>query len=140
MTFKLLIDECLSPELVTMAVEAGHVESTCLRDRGWLGLKDWELIERVVADDFTLVTHNAKDFRGQGGDAPGGWHAGQEIHAGLICLNAEAGLDLALQRQLFAVALEELATMNDLVNQALEITALETGEATVEVYSIPTVL
>lgn len=32
MTFKLLVDECLSPELVTMAVEAGHVESTCLRD------------------------------------------------------------------------------------------------------------
>jgi predicted nuclease of predicted toxin-antitoxin system len=71
MTFKLLIDECLSPELVAMAVAAGHVQSTCLRDRGWLGLKDWELIERVVAEDFTLVTHNARDFRGQGGDAPG---------------------------------------------------------------------
>jgi hypothetical protein len=138
MTFKLLIDECLSPELVTMAIEAGHVQSTCLRDRGWLGLKDWELIERVVADDFTLVTHNAKDFRGQGAEAPAGWHAGQEVHAGLVCLNSEMGLDLALQRQLFAVALEELATTNDLVNRALEITALETGGATVEVYSIPT--
>jgi hypothetical protein len=55
----------------------------------------------------------------------------------LICLNAETGLDLALQRQLFAVALEELAAMNDLVNQALEITALETGDAAVDVYPIP---
>src|SRR5439155_26689598 len=113
------------------------VEGNWLRGRGWRGLKDWELIERVVAEDFALVTHNARDFRGQGSDAPGGWHAGQEIHAGLICLNAETGLDLALQRQLFAIALEELAALNDLVNQALEITALETGDAAVEIYPIP---
>ena len=67
----------------------------------------------------------------------GGWHAGQQIHAGLICLNAEAGLDLARQRQLFAIALVELATKVDLVNLALEVTALDTGEAIVELYPIP---
>lgn len=63
MTFKLLIDECLSPTLVEMAHAAGHLESTCVRDRGWLGVKDWVLIEKVVKEDFTLVTHNSKDFR-----------------------------------------------------------------------------
>lgn len=36
---KLLIDECLSPELVQMAVDAGHGESTCVRNRGWVGKK-----------------------------------------------------------------------------------------------------
>lgn len=36
MSFRLLIDECLSPELVDLAVEAGYVESTCARDRGLL--------------------------------------------------------------------------------------------------------
>ena len=137
MTFKLLIDECLSPDLVRMARDAGHPESTCLRDRGWLGMKDWDLIRLVVAEDFTLVTHNSKDFRG-GGSEPGGWHAAQDIHAGLICLNAEMGLDLALQEQLFAIALDELAARGDLINQALEITALESGEAEVEIYAIPT--
>jgi hypothetical protein len=33
MSFRLLIDECLSPELVALAIAAGHVESTCARDR-----------------------------------------------------------------------------------------------------------
>ncbi len=44
MSFRLLIDECLSPELVDVAVAAGYVESTCARDRGPLAKKDWELM------------------------------------------------------------------------------------------------
>lgn len=63
MRFKLLIDECLIPGVAALAWAAGH-EATCVRDRGWLGLKDHELIEHVVAGDYTLVTHNSKDFRG----------------------------------------------------------------------------
>ena len=31
MTLHLLIDECLSPNLVELAIHAGYVESTCLR-------------------------------------------------------------------------------------------------------------
>ncbi|MDM0030414.1 DUF5615 family PIN-like protein [Variovorax saccharolyticus] len=71
MSFKLLIDECLSPTLIQLAWPAGHVQSSYVRDRGWLGLKDWELIECVVREDFTLVTRNSKDFRGQKDAAPG---------------------------------------------------------------------
>ena len=74
MTLRLLFDECLSPELVEMAVAAGYVESTCVRDRGWSGTKDWKLIEPAVAGDYTLVTHNAVDFRGIGSRRPGGQH------------------------------------------------------------------
>lgn len=40
MRLRLLIDECLSPELVQLAVAAGHVGSTCVRNRGWSGVKD----------------------------------------------------------------------------------------------------
>lgn len=65
---RLLIDECLSPELVQLAIDSGHVESTCVRDRGRLGLKDWELMEYVIEEDFILVTRNAQDFRGAGAD------------------------------------------------------------------------
>jgi predicted nuclease of predicted toxin-antitoxin system len=72
MTFKLLIDECLSPSLVQMAHAAGHLESTCVCDRSWLGVKDWVLIEKVVDEDFTLVTYNSKDFQGTKGSAPSG--------------------------------------------------------------------
>ncbi len=137
MSWRLLIDECLSPELVSMAVAAGHPESTCVRDRGWAGTKDWKLIEQVVAHDFTLVTHNAVDFRGRGPGQLGGEHARQPIHAGLICLNSWHVLDLARQRDLFSLVLEELATLPDLVNQALEIFEAEDGSIELVIYDIP---
>ena len=46
-TYKFLIDECLSPELAEMAVQRGHGESTCVRNRGWSGLKDYQLVQRL---------------------------------------------------------------------------------------------
>jgi len=77
---KFLFDECLSPTLVRLAINAGHPESTCVRDRGWRGLKDWQLLQ---------------------------------------------------------IALEELAVLADLVNQALEITENEDGSIDIDRYSIP---
>ena len=50
------------------------------------------------------------------------------IHAGLVCLNAPAGMDLALQKELFSEVLDELDTDGDLTNQILEVT-LEDDEA-----------
>lgn len=137
MTFRFLIDECLTPELVQMAIDAGHVESTCVRDRGLAGTKDWVLIEHVVAGDFTLVTHNSVDFRGGGPGKLGGEHARQPIHAGLVCLNSVHTLDLQRQLDLFQIALNELAAMDDLVNQALEVFEHEDGSIEVTIYDIP---
>lgn len=137
MTFKFLIDECLSPELVDVALIAGHFESSCVRNRGWLGLKDRELIERIVAEDFTLVTQNATDFRGGGPGKLSGEHAKQSIHAGLVCLDSHQGLDLDRQRALFKVAIEQAETEGDLVNKALEVFELEDGRVEVEIYDIP---
>ncbi len=137
MTLRLLIDECLTPELVQLAIEAGHVESTCVRDRGWAGTKDWELIEHAVAGDYTLVTHNAVDFRGAGPGNLGGEHANQPIHAGLICLNSVHVMDLNRQRDLFQVVLLELAAVGDLVNKALEVFEREDGAIELVIYDIP---
>ena len=137
MTFRLLIDECLSPELVGLAIAGGYVESTCVRNRGWAGTKDWQLIEYAVANDYTLVTHNSVDFRGNGPGKLGGEHAKQPIHAGLICLNSVRAMDLDRQCDLFKVALRELSMMKDLVNQALELFELEDGSIELEIYDIP---
>jgi len=137
MTFRLLIDECLSPELVRLAIAAGHLESTCVRNRGWAGTKDWQLIEHIVANDYTLVTHNSVDFRGHGPGNLGGEHANQSIHAGLICLNSTQVMDLQRQHDLFQLVLRELASMNDLVNQALEVFETEDGSVELEIYDIP---
>lgn len=137
MTFRLLIDECLSPDLVGIAVHAGHVQSTCLRDRGLLGTKDWTLLKRVLEEDFTLVTVNAQDFRGGGQDAPGGLYASTELHPGLICLNSVHRMDVDAQQVLFEVALEALAEHPDLINQVLEVREEENGEIVVTVYELP---
>jgi len=137
MTLRLLIDECLSPELVELAVAAGYVESTCVRNRGWAGTKDWKLIEYAVDNDYTLVTHNSVDFRGNGPGNLAGEHAKQPIHAGLICLNSAYAMDLNRQCDLFKVVLMELSTMQDLVNQALDLFELEDGSIEIEIYDIP---
>jgi hypothetical protein len=90
-------------------------------------LKDWQLMQIVIANDFTFVTHNAKDFRGIA-DAPGkGFHAREELHAGLVCLNSFEPLDLDRQTRLLRIAFEELSQMTDLVNQALEVSENEDG-------------
>ncbi|WP_431257764.1 DUF5615 family PIN-like protein [Roseateles chitinivorans] len=140
MIFKFLIDECLSPALVDSAVRAGHVESTCVRNRGWSGTKDHRLIERIVAEDFTLVTRNASDFRGEGEDNPGGEHARQPIHAGLVCLNASDKLSTALQLAMFDYTLHVLAEQGtDLVNQALEVSLLPDRSVRWIRYTIPAI-
>jgi predicted nuclease of predicted toxin-antitoxin system len=137
MTYKFLIDECLSPTLVQQAVKAGYVESTCVRDRGLSGTKDWELVKVAVDGDFTLVTHNAVDFRGDGANEPGGHYSELEIHAGLVCLNSVHPMSIARQRRLFQLALEFLAERTDLVNASLELFEDEDGAVHLEIYDIP---
>jgi len=61
---KLLIDECLSPELAKLAQSRGHGESShivWLKKGGW---KDWSLASFIIDEDWTFVTRNSIDFRG----------------------------------------------------------------------------
>ena len=54
MTVKFLIDECLSPELVKLANTHGY-EAVAVRDRGWNGLKDPEIIAKAFDNDMVCV-------------------------------------------------------------------------------------
>ena len=52
---KFLIDECLSPELVELARERGHGESTHVT---WLGLRsrqDWSILRHAIDAGYMLV-------------------------------------------------------------------------------------
>ncbi len=129
---KFLIDECLSPALVQLAIERSHDASSHVAWLGKSGWKDWELIDFVVAYDWTFVTRNARDFRGERG-----LHGKQAVHAGLVCLNAVGALDLALQSEMFELALDELAGEVDLINQALEISFLGNGRFEISRYDLP---
>jgi hypothetical protein len=106
-------------------------------DRGWSGMKDRKLVVLAVEGDCTLVTHNALGFRGGGPGRLGGPHAKQPIHAGLFCPSSAFVMDLERQRDLFALALEELDRLGDWVNQALETFELEDGSVEVVLYDIP---
>ena len=136
---KCLVDECLSPELVQLAIDRGHVGSAHVVHRGMKGYKDWQLRPEILKDDWTFVTNNSVDFRGPK-NRPGskGQFAGVELHAGLICLNGPEGMDLDMQLELFEVALDELGRDGDLVNKVLEIT-LPNEDSEIEIvrYSLP---
>lgn len=127
---KLLIDECLSAELVLMARERGHHEASHVVWIGKSGWKDWELKQLLLNEDWVLVTWICKDFRGPK-DSPGamGVLADVQLHAGLICIDGPTGMDLELQRHLFGFVLEELDREPDLTNQVLEITVDERDES-----------
>lgn len=134
---KLLIDECLSPELAKLAQSRGHSESShvvWLKKGGW---KDWSLSSFIVDGDWTFVTRNSVDFRGPA-SKPGsrGQYADVAIHAGLICLDGPEGMDLDLQLDLFELALDEIGG-GDLVNQVLEITLLEDNDIRILRYALP---
>lgn len=75
---KLLIDECLSPELTKLAHDRGYGESSHVVWLGKAGAKDWELKPLILDGDWTFVTRNADDFRGSA-SRPGqrGQYAGE---------------------------------------------------------------
>ncbi|WP_349963387.1 DUF5615 family PIN-like protein [Rhizobium sp. ZPR3] len=128
---KLLIDECLSPTLATIARERGLEESTCIPWLGMSGQADHSVARRAVDDGYILVTHNTADFLPL--------YQQEEVHVGLIALNTAAGLmSLALQQRLLLLALQTLEGQEHW-NEVLEISVAADGTVTVEQYDLPAV-
>ena len=126
---KFLIDECLSPALAEFARAHGYPGSTHVIWLGMTAAKDWTIARRAVDDGFVLVTNNTADFIAL--------YRREEMHAGLICLNAAPGLmSLDLQRRLFLLAMSELGEMEP-YNEVLEITVLAAGEVDVSRHALP---
>ena len=122
-----------------MARERGHPESSHVVWEGQGGIQDWNLLDFVVAGDWTLVTKNSYDFRGPA-DAPGtgGLYQHVDLHAGLVCLNAD-DMDRALQLEMFDAVLNALAVEGDLINQAIEanVSEIDLGEFEILRYALP---
>jgi hypothetical protein len=80
---------------------------------------------------------NSWDFRGPAGAS--GEYAAIDLHAGLICLNGPVGMDLAMQMELFEVALDDLDADPDLVNRVLEVTLENAGDEEIRIvrYALP---
>jgi hypothetical protein len=117
---KFLIDECLKPELVSLAHRTQY-SAISVRDLGMCGTKDWKIAAYVIENDCVLVTHNSKDFRDTNGGS--GYLTKEQLHPGLICLNSDGSMTPELQMDLFETALQFLInnTITDLMNQVIEI-------------------
>ena len=134
---KLLIDENLSPSLELLAHERGFVCSH-VNHLGKTGQKDWELRATILDGDWTFVTNNSNDFRGPY-EKPGsaGEYAHIRLHAGIVCINAPGGLNLALQKQLFKLILDDLEKVGALTNQVMEVDLSKNGAVELRRRSIP---
>lgn len=122
---KFLIDECLHTSLTGVAQARGH-DATHVT---WLGLRgetDWDLMPRIVAEDFTFVTNNARDFRKL--------YAKEAIHAGLIIIVPQ--VIPSRQRELFDALLEAIAADEGLVNEVIEILE-DAGGCVLHRYELP---
>ena len=83
---------------------------------------------RIVAEDFTFVTNNARDFRKLYGE--------QAVHAGLIIIVPQA--IPGMQCELFDALLDGLDNDEFLINEVIEI-ELEDGSAIVTRYELRTI-
>lgn len=120
---KLLVDECLHTSLVELARARGH-HATHVTWLGLSGTTDRDLIQRILADDYTFVTNDGFDFLRL--------YRRQEIHAGLVILLPQLGP--RSQRLLFEVALTELSA--DIINQVVEV-VLDGDDVVVRRYAVP---
>jgi hypothetical protein len=136
---KLLIDECLSADLVALAIAAGHVQSTHVHYLKKKGTKDWKLMPLILDGDWTFITNNSHDFRGPGSSKGSkGYHSKTDIHAGLVCLNWPDNIgSLAIHITAFQLALKELEEIDDMVNKCLEIDMVDMISGTATLYKLP---
>ena len=106
---RFLIDECLSPTLVGVAHEAGF-EAYHVAHHGWAGLKDPQLFQRILAENFVFVTNNRDDFRALVGDV--------ELHPGLVVIleNAPRAVEIEFFRHALTEIAREVAAGRNMVN------------------------
>ena len=106
---KFLLDECMHTSLVEVAHEFGFVAHH-ISHMGMAGLKDWQVMDRVIREEFTFVTNNRTDFVAL--------FAKLELHSGLVVIVPNVAP--ARQRITFRAALAHIG-QRDMVNTVVEV-------------------
>ena len=107
----LLIDECLSPELATIAYARGFA-ATHVVHLGLASTPDHILLPVIAGGDYTFVTNNRADVLRL--------YRHVEVHAGLLIIIPAVPKED--QQLLLGIALDAIAARNfDMVNQLCEI-------------------
>lgn len=111
---RLLIDECLSPQIARRLNEDGEHNAIHPRDMGRLGEPDHVVLARCLDEDRAIVTENAVDFRKL--------VARQDLHPGLVILpsvNRDQSFRLLVEGIAHLASLGEPSDV--IVNHVLEI-------------------
>ena len=112
---KFLIDECLHASFASVAHEASYA-CDHVNFIGLSGYKDWQLMDRIRASEYTFVTNNRVDFAGL--------YGGEELHPGLVII--VPNVVPRLQRELFSAALAHIGG-HEIVNTLLEVDLTDAG-------------
>lgn len=106
---RFLIDENLSVQLPPLIQERGY-EASHVRDLGLLSEKDWDLLERIRKEDWTLVTNNIVEFRDR-------YRRKVDLHAGVVFL--AGGVGFKAQMALMLAAIDDIDRDCDLLNMEI---------------------
>ena len=93
-----------------------HVPWLGTPPRGSKSWKDPDIVRKVLADDYVLVTNNRRDFVVKYYPT-----SGAEIHPGLIIIIEKSTLDVEIA--LFRAVMAHVEAMGDTVNKLVEINA-----------------
>ena len=113
---RLLIDECLSPQLVAISSQSGY-EAYHVAHIGKASWTDRDVTRHAIEGDFILVTNNGGDFLRL--------YAKEPLHAGLVII--VPNVNRIEQTRLFRAALVRLTAVGEPVNRVLEIDVDENG-------------
>ena len=119
-----LIDECLSPSLVSVANKSGFA-ALHVNHLGLEGSKDWHLLRSIQIKEFAFVTNNRADFLAL--------YRRQDLHPGLIII--VPNVPTSVQEKLFRAALTHVG-QRDLTNTVVEVSLVD-KEVFCNEYSLP---
>ena len=119
---RILIDECMSPALVTVANDLGF-EAYHVAHRGWAGYSDGQVLREISKGEFVLVTNNRDDFLEL--------IRGVDLHPGLIVL--VDNVRRSVQLDLFAIALSAATALPSMINRVIEVDAA----GNISLYALP---
>jgi predicted nuclease of predicted toxin-antitoxin system len=107
---KLLLDENLSASIVEALCSEDGVDACHVRDRGMLGVKDADVLDKAFSEDRVLVTANVDDFVKLARK--------RELHAGIILIE-DGSLYRDEQLAVIRAAVAAIQSEPDIVNRVL---------------------
>ena len=116
---RFLIYECLSPSLAEITKEdygyaAMHVTWLGKPPRNQKSWKDPDIVDKVIDQNYILVTNNRKDFVGRYYR-----ERSAEIHSGLVIILEKT--DFEGEKRAFRAAMKLIVTLDDTVNKLIEV-------------------